>query len=402
MTAAAFSPALAATAEPPVMAARAWIAGRSFPPETPLINLSQAAPVDPPPEPLREAIAEAALNDPQAHLYGPVLGLPALREAVAERWSAHYRAAMAPEAVAITSGCNQAFCAAVATLAGAGDEVILPSPWYFNHRMWLDMAGVATRPLPCDEAGLPSPERAAALIGPRTRAVVLVTPNNPTGAEYPAGLLAAFRDLCAERGLALVLDETYRDFHSADGPPHDLFAEPSWGDTVIQLYSFSKVYRLTGHRVGAMLAAPARLAQAEKFLDTTTICPNQLGQIAALAGIRRMGNWVAGERLEILRRRDALRAGFATEGGVGPGGWRLLSSGAYFAYLAHPFDAPSDVVAKALADQANLLVLPGTMFNPLRGEGGDGTAEATLRLAFANADAAGLSEVLRRLAAFRL
>ncbi|TVQ53420.1 MAG: aminotransferase [Rhodobacteraceae bacterium] len=393
-----FSPTLAAAFDPPVMEARRWVAGRTFPADRPLINLSQAAPVDPPPEPLRRAIAEAALDRPEAHLYGPVLGDDALRAAIAERWSALYGGEIAPASVAATSGCNQAFCAAVATLAAPGEAVILPTPWYFNHKMWLDMAGVRAVPLPCGPDGLPDPERAAALIDPSVRALTLVTPNNPTGAEYPPALLDALFDLCRARGIGLILDETYRDFLSEDRAPHGLFAREGWSDTLIHLYSFSKVFRLTGHRVGALVAGAARIAQAEKFLDTVTICPSRLGQIAALYGLDNLGDWVAGERAEILARRAALEAGFAE----GAGGFRLRSCGAYFAFLEHGFDAPSDVVAQRLVVEQSLLVLPGTMFAPLAAAGGTGDAERTLRLAFANADAAGLAETLRRLRAFRL
>ncbi|MBN8211258.1 aminotransferase class I/II-fold pyridoxal phosphate-dependent enzyme, partial [Bacillus sp. NTK071] len=85
----------------------------------------------------------------------------------------------------------------------------------------------------------------------RTKAITLVSPNNPGGVEYPPELLAAFADLARRHGIALIVDETYRDFHTQDGPPHGLFADPDWDDTFIHLYSFSKAYRLTGHRVGA-------------------------------------------------------------------------------------------------------------------------------------------------------
>ena len=382
------NPAMAATFAPPVMEARRWLTEVTLPADLALINVSQAAPVDPPPEGLRRAVAEAALNDPAAHLYGPVLGLPALREEIAAQWSAAYGGHVSPGQVAITQGCNQAFCAVMATLAGAGDEVVVPTPWYFNHKMWLDMAGVVTVPLATGPGLLPEAEAAAALITPKSRAIVLVSPNNPGGAEYPAATLAAFRDLARAHGLALVVDETYRDFDSRIGRPHDLFDDPDWDEVFIHLYSFSKAYRLTGHRVGAIVASAARLAEVEKFLDTVAICPGQLGQIGALWGMRNLGQWVAGERAEILARRSAIEAGFPALAG-----WRLLGCGAYFAYAEHPFALPSDKVARAVLAQAGILMLPGTMFTP---EGSPEGARA-LRIAFANIDAGGISEMFARL-----
>ena len=386
------NPAMAATEPPPVMEARRWLQGVVFPPERPLINVSQAAPVDSPPLGLRQALAEAALNDPQAHLYGPVLGMAPLRAEIAAQWSAAYGGAIADSQVAITQGCNQAFCAVMATLAGAGDEVILPTPWYFNHKMWLDMQGVRTVPLPAGAGLVPEAEAAARLITDRTRAIVLVSPNNPGGAEYPAETLAAFHALARSRGLALILDETYRDFDSRSGRPHDLFTDPDWADDFIHLYSFSKAYRLTGHRVGAIVASEARLAEVEKFLDTVAICPSQLGQIGALWGMRNLSQWVAGERDEILARRAAMVGGFgALEG------WKLLGCGAYFAYVEHPFPLASDTLCKRLVTEAGLLMLPGTMFQPeTHAEGA-----RQIRIAFANVDATGIAELFRRLAAFR-
>ncbi|GAA0302067.1 aminotransferase [Rhodovulum strictum] len=348
--------------------------------------------MEPPPEALRQAIAEAALTDPGAHLYGPVLGLPDLRAEVAAQWSASYGGRISAQQVAITQGCNQAFCAAMATLAGDGDEVILPTPWYFNHKMWLDMAGIRAVPLPTGDSLVPEIRNAAQLITERTRAIILVTPNNPAGVEYPAALIADFMALCRRHGIALILDETYRDFHSGTGAPHDLFADPDWADTLIQLYSFSKAYRLTGHRVGAMVAHEDRLAEVEKFLDTVAICPNQLGQRAALWGMRNLGQWLAGERAEILERRAAIEAGFATLEG-----WRLLGAGAYFAYAAHPFAIPSDALARNLVAGAGVLLLPGTMFQPETDPG----ARRQLRIAFANIDRDGIARLFQRLAAFR-
>jgi aspartate/methionine/tyrosine aminotransferase len=369
------------------MEARRWLEGVSFPPERPLINVSQAAPVDPPPEALRKAIAEAALGDPQAHLYGPVLGLPALRAELAAQWSAAYGGQIGAAQVAITQGCNQAFCAIMATLAAQGDEVILPTPWYFNHKMWLDMQGVKAVPLPTGAGLLPDADAAATLVTPRTRAIVLVSPNNPGGAEYPAETLRAFLALARARGLALIVDETYRDFDARSGAPHDLFADPDWDDSFIHLYSFSKAYRLTGHRVGAIVASAERLAEVEKFLDTVAICPNQLGQIAALWGMRNLAQWVAGERDEILARRAAMRAGLATLPG-----WKTLGCGAYFAYVEHPSPLPAPEFARRLVREAGVLLLPGTMFMPAS----DPAGARQLRIAFANVDATGIAHLMER------
>ncbi len=384
------NPAMSATAVSPVPEAGRWVAGVTFSPDRPLINVSQAAPVAAPPQGLREAMAEAILSETSTHLYGPDLGMPALRAAVADHISAFYHGQVSADQVAITSGCNQAFAAAIATLAGPGDEVLLPTPWYFNHKMWLDMSSVRAVPLPTDAGLIPQPKVAETLITERTRAIVLVTPNNPGGVEYPPETIAAFRDLARRHGLALIIDETYRDFHSQSGAPHTLFEDPDWHDTVIHLYSFSKAYRLTGHRVGAMVSSAERLAEAEKFIDSVTICPSQVGQIGALWGMQNLGDWLAGERKEILDRRAAIVDGFHR---LAAKGWTLKGCGAYFAYVEHPFDIPSDVLARKLVESAAVLCLPGTMFVP----DGDPDGARHLRIAFANIDRAGIGQLFDRL-----
>ncbi len=377
------------TFTPPVMEAYGWLAGQDFS-NLPLINVSQAAPVNPPPAPMVAHMA-AVIQDDDTHLYGPVLGLPALRAEVAGQWSTAYGGAIAPAQVGITSGCNQAFCASIAMLCGEGDEVLLPTPFYFNHKMWLDMAGVAAVALPCNGDMIPGPEDAVARITPRTRAIVLVTPNNPCGVEYPADVIIAFYEIAKSHGLALIIDETYRDFHSQSGAPHALFQQTNWDQTLVQLYSFSKAYRLTGHRVGAVVASVARMAEIEKFLDTVSICANQLGQKAALWGMLNLGDWLAGERLEILARRQAIVDNFTQ---LKAKGWSLLGVGAYFAYLEHPFDMASNDVAQKLVEQVCVLALPGTMFVPEADESG----KRQIRIAFANIDADGIVVLFDRLA----
>ena len=250
------------------------------------------------------------------------------------------------------------------------------------------MQGIQAVPLPCGDDLLPDPDLAARLIGPRCRAIVLVTPNNPSGAEYPADLVARFFDLAQSRGLALILDETYRDFDSRSGLPHDLLTRPGWDRTVIQLYSFSKAYRLTGHRVGALIASEMRMAQVEKFLDTVAICPSQLGQIGALWGMGNLRDWLAGERAEILARRDATVAALSALPG-----WRVKSAGAYFAWVQHPLAESSADLARRMVTDIGVLALPGTMFMPAD----DPAGPRHLRIAFANIDAVQIAALADRL-----
>ncbi|WP_170399203.1 aminotransferase [Ruegeria arenilitoris] len=382
----------AATFAPPVMEARRWLEGVVFPENRPLINVSQAAPVDPPPLALRQAMAEFAVTEDSAHLYGPVLGNPELRAELAAQIGWHYAAVVASDQVAITSGCNQAFAAVISAITDEGDEVILPTPWYFNHKMWLDMAGVRAIDLKTDDDLLPDPDAARALITDRTRAIALVTPNNPGGVEYPSDLVRAFYELAREKGLRLLVDETYRDFDSRSGPPHDLFSQPNWQETLVHLYSFSKAYRLTGHRVGAIVTGADLLAEIEKFLDTVAICPSQIGQFAALWGMQNLSQWVAGERAEILDRRAAIQEELPR---LTDKGWRLLGLGAYFAYFEHPFDIPSDELARRLVPEAGILLLPGTMFMP----DDDPAGKRQVRIAFANLDRAGIAQLFDRLQA---
>ena len=379
-----------ATFSPPVMEARRWLEEITFPNDQPLINVSQAAPIDPPPRVLREALTEIALHSKTIHQYGPVLGLPELREELAHKWSADYRGVISAANVAITSGCNQAFCTAITALTNNGDNVILPSPWYFNHIMWLQMQGVQIIEQETDNKLLPNPDETETLINQNTKAIVIVTPNNPAGVEYPKDLINRFYEIAKSHKIALIIDETYRDFIRHTHAPHNLFENADWPETLIHLYSFSKAYRLTGHRVGALICSSKLLSEVEKFLDTISICPNQIGQQAALWGLQNLQQWLKNECSEIFNRRLAIENAFAK---MDNPGWKLMGSGAYFAYARHPFNLKSDAFARQLVQKAGILLLPGTMFRSTH----HSQSFNEVRIAFANLDHCGISELFKRL-----
>jgi len=374
--------------DPPIAEAQSWIAGRTFPDDKPLLDLAQAVPSYPPADALSRHLAERTAAVETAR-YTPIAGIPDLRASLAEHMSSSHGGSIGPENVLISAGCNQAYCLAILALARAGDQIILPIPYYFNHMMWLQMQGIEGVALPfrADRGGVPDPDQAAELVTERTRAIVLVSPNNPTGAVYPAETIAAFRDLAAQRGIALIVDETYKDFLD-DGPPHDLFRDERWGDTVIQLYSFSKAFSLPGYRVGSVIAGEKTIAAVTKVMDTISICAPRIAQDAALFGLNNLADWVAEKRAMINGRRDAVRKIFRSN----DLGYGLISSGAYFAYVRHPFQnhAARDV-ARRLADEHNILCLPGTFFGP--------NQEQCLRLAYANATAEEMPVLADRLKA---
>ncbi|KAN0063238.1 hypothetical protein ACQY0O_004402 [Thecaphora frezii] len=308
------------TIDPPVSIGAEW--ARSFPSQLspfheardleadPLLNLAQGVPGQPPTRQFLERLIKETLA-PYAHGYGPGFGDDALRQAVADYTNHFYRSkdergqrnAVKGENVGITAGCNMAFASTVMSLAARGDGVVIPTPWYFNHFMTLTQLGIDAIALPTRAPDfVPSADRLRKLLASNSRikAVVLITPNNPTGAMYPPSLVHEFARICRDAKIALLLDETYRDFVLSEeeaippigsavdakgtvadastpsaslttGRPHRLFFESldgesswDWRQTVIQLFSFSKSYAIPGHRLGGVVAHSAFLKQHAK------------------------------------------------------------------------------------------------------------------------------------------
>ena len=380
------NPLLHAVEAPPIAEAMSWVDTR--PGNRGLINLCQAVPSYPPSTSLQDHLA-AAVTEPGTSLYTDIAGLPELRRELAVSMGKDYRGDIEPADVLIAAGCNQAYCLAMLAHARAGDNVILPSPFYFNHEMWLSMLGVEARSISSlhGSSAVPSVADAASLIDQRTRAIVLVTPNNPTGAIFPSTVISEFFELARSRNIALVLDETYKDFRSDPAPPHDLFQRADWRDTFVQLYSFSKAYALTGYRVGSIIAGPQFIAEIEKVMDCVSISAPHVSQLAALFGLRSLASWKSEKGRMMSARLQSLRKAFHRS----RLNYELVSSGAYFAYVRHPFeDTPAKTVAQRLAREHQLLCLPGSMFGPGQ--------ERYLRLAFANVEAHVMPDVVDRLA----
>ena len=382
------NPAITAVAPPPIADVHGWIAGQKFSVERPLLDVAQAVPVDPPPVALRRRVTELLISD-GLHRYTPITGLPELREALAEHMAVGYAGDVVASDTVITAGCNQAFCSVVQALAGPGDEVLIPVPYYFNHQMWMDMIGVKAIHISCadTDGAVPSIDAFAAEITPRTRAIAVVSPNNPTGAVYPPALLESLFKLAQEHKIALILDETYKDFHpDMSAPAHNLFAHPNWRDTLVQLFSFSKSYALTGFRVGSVIAGPGVVEQVTKIQDCLAICAPRVSQVMALHALAMLQPWVKSEALSMRARVVALEQAFADADCA----YSLVAAGAWFAYVRHPFGATSaTTVARRLAHEHAVLCIPGEVFGPGQSD--------FVRFAFANLSAAQMPQLLERL-----
>jgi len=372
---------LAAVQLPVIPIVARWIA------ETPgTISLGQGVvSYGPPPE----AVAASqrfgtALSD---HRYGPVEGLPALVAALEAKLAAENGIAVQPGSqVLVTAGGNQAFMNAVLAITDPDDEIILPAPYYFNHEMAIVMAGaraVAVATDPNYQLDLAAIERA---ITPRTRAVVTVSPNNPTGAVYPADALSAVNRLCRARGIFHLHDEAYEYFTYGAVTPFSPGSIDGADGHTISLYSLSKAYGMASWRIGYMVI-PASLHEAvNKVQDTLLICPPAVSQHAALAALAVGRGHAAAHTatLDTTRRFifDTLSAA-DVPCDVPP------ADGAFYYLIRAHTRLDSMTLAERLIREHRVAAIPGSAFAD--------SAPCSIRISYGALDAATVAEGIGRL-----
>jgi len=377
-----FNPYVLDCASAPIAEAWSWVKNRE---SERLIDMCQAVPGHLAPQSLRDYLGDT-IKAGEAGTYTHIRGILPLREALAANICDRYQGQVEVDDITITAGCNQAFCSVIDTLCQAGDEVLLPLPCYFNHQMWLSIRGVTPKYLSFNpETTMPDVEEAESLITGRTRAIVLVTPNNPSGAIYSPDCIEQFFELAQRHDIALIIDETYRDFIDIKTLPHRLFSRTDWRENFVHLYSFSKVFSLTGYRTGAVVASPSLLEQLNKIHDCNAICAPHAGQLAALFGLQNLDDWKLEKSIELAGRAVAIKKAFDHP----DLSYRLVSAGAYFAYVEHPFEASSRDVVKRLIQEQEIVCLPGSYFGEQQ--------EQFFRFAFANVHEKHFDELIRRL-----
>ncbi|MEO5960542.1 MAG: aminotransferase class I/II-fold pyridoxal phosphate-dependent enzyme, partial [Opitutaceae bacterium] len=264
----------------------------------------------------------------------------------------------------VTAGGNQAFMNAVLAIADPGDEFILPTPYYFNQEMAVTMANCRPVLVPTDDRYQLRLDAVRAAITPRTRAIVTVSPNNPTGAVYPAAALREVNRLCAERGIFHISDEAYEHF-VYDGAEHFSSASiPGSAAHTISLFSLSKSYGFASWRIGWMVY-PSRLEAAmRKIQDTLLICPPVISQFAAIGALQAGAAFVREKLRGIAEVRAVVRRELATLGDiceVPP------VEGAFYFLLRARSDRPAFEIAERLIREHGVAVIPGNAFGLDRG-----------------------------------
>jgi aspartate aminotransferase len=315
------------------------------------------------PEVAAEAAA-AALHRGAQRLTSPG-GLPRLREAVAARNVARHGLNVASENVVITTGGKFALYLACQALLGAGDEAVIVAPYWSSYPALVELAGA--RPVIHDTTACGfrlRPERLAALVTPRTKMVILNSPNNPTGAVYTREELAEVAAVAAERGLWIVSDEIY-EHHVYDGREHVCLAAlpEADADRVVTVSGFSKSHAMTGWRLGWLVAERRVTERIVRLQGHATSGPAHFAQAGAVAALEKGDGFIEDVRASLEVRRDLVRRCLAAfpELQVAP------MEGAFYAWL-NPrafFNsvAPSAVaLADLLLEQSGVALVPGSAF----------------------------------------
>ncbi len=359
-----------------------WIA------ETPgTISLGQGVPFFGPPEEATR-ILDGAVREEGFHGYKPDAGLPPLRRAFEEKLRAE-NGIRAPfeRRILVTAGANQAFLNAVLAIADPGDEIVLLTPYYFNHEMAVALAGCRAVCVPTDRDFQPRLDAIGAAITRRTRAVVTVSPNNPAGVVYPRPTLEAVNRLCADRGIYHISDEAYEYFLYGNAR-HFSPASAGGDDHTISLFSMSKSYGMAGWRVGFLVAPEGLFEDLMKIQDTVIICAPVLSQAVAREALRIGRKHCAAHLATIATVREAVLSRL-------PDATDLLevppSLGAFYLFVRVRTDMDPLLLTERLVREHRVAVIPGGTFGVTEG--------CFIRIAYGNLTEGAATEGVERLIA---
>jgi aspartate/methionine/tyrosine aminotransferase len=336
---------------------------------------------------IKEAAIQA-LHDGYTH-YGPTAGLPVLREAIAEAVSAARGIPVSPAEVIVTPGAKPIMFFTLLAYAQAGDEVIYPNPSFPIYESMINFVGATPVPIPLLEAKGFSfdMERFEASLSPRTKLIILNSPGNPTGGIVPAADLQRIAAVARERHIVVLSDEIYGGMQY-EGAPVSIASLPGMQELTIILDGFSKLYAMTGWRLGYAVAPPAAIAHFTKLMANSASCTASFVQMAGVAALR--GPQEPSQRMvaQFRRRRDIIVKGMREI----PGLRCATPQGAFYVFPnTQGLQRPSAEVASRLLNEAGIACLAGTAFGAF--------GEGYLRFSYASSED-NIRQMLMKLATF--
>lgn len=360
-----------------------------------VIGFGAGEPDFPTPEHIVEAAA-VACRDPEYHRYSPTPGLPELRDAIARKTKRDSGVDFAPEQVLVTNGGKHAVYNAFQVLCDPGDEVLLPAPYWTSYPEMITLAGGVPVVLPTTELSgfRVTVEQLDAAVTPRTKALLFVSPSNPTGAVYPAEEVEAIGRWAAERGIWVLTDEIYEHLTYGDHAFSSMPAlVPDLLDRCIVLNGVAKTYAMTGWRVGWMIGPRDAIAAATNLQSHSTSNVSNVAQVAALAAVS--GDLDAVSRMRAAFERRG-RTMYELLSGI-PGVTCLEPQGAFYCFPSFEGVLDREIagrpvrdtleLAEVLLEVGKVAVVPGEAFG----------APGYARLSFALGDD-DLGEGVRRIA----
>jgi aspartate/methionine/tyrosine aminotransferase len=321
-----------------------------------------------PPAVLRAA--QRALSE-RPMRYTPALGLPELRQAISDFYERTHGLDVSAERIIVTAGSSAALLAALGAVLDVGDELLVADPSYPCNRHLAHSLGAVARTVPVgpESAYQLDAEHVRAHAGPRTRAVLVASPSNPTGTLLSEGQLAALKNACDERGAALIVDEIYQGLVYA-GPSRTAL---ELSNQLFVVNSFSKFFQMTGFRLGWLVAPAAYVRPLEKLIQNLFIAPSTLAQWAALAALEPETLTLLEERRRELDQRRRYLLGALPRLGFGI---PAEPEGAFYVYAdTSRLGADSTQLAADFLEQAGVATTPGRDFGLHR-------AESHLRIAY--------------------
>ena len=317
------------------------------------------------PEHVREATSRALAADPQSGMYALPAGLLELRQAVAHTFRQRTGRFIDPESeVSITAGNMEGLNTLFHVILDPGDEVIVTDPGFVSHIQQIQFNGGVPVFWRMDEAAgwEPDPDNLAQLVSNRTKAIILVSPSNPTGSILTESTLRAVARIASANGLLVILDDPYSHFTYENSDNFfDLSALPELAENIAYLFTFSKAFAMSGWRVGYIVVPSALRDQIVKIHDMTMICTPRVSQIAACAALegpqghlREFERVLAGRRSLICDRLDRLSHVFSY----------VRPQGAYYVFPKILEECDDVAFSHRLLDEALVTVTPGSAFGP--------------------------------------